>query len=1330
MTKSPDKPPRKKLALHWRIARHTVASLLLLVLLVVIAALLIFRNLDTSWIKTRLRNIVAAEAGLELDYETAQVDVFSGIILKNFAVAQPPELRAVAPELMHAGMITLGWSLFGKGPMLRHFVANDVTFTILVDDDGRTSLDTLGGKKEAKKEATTPGKQLVSVLRAIPDFDRLQFSPLTVEVLQSHEGKIRRRTELTGLDLRMVSTGLDVARAVEISLGDKQHPLAVELRRDDGSIAKPLPPPPPHKKGEKRPKLHATLPPEAEGTLFVDARLTAADAHLAAELVVKQQTLDAEWPKKGVFLAVDAQAKADGDALNVALERFEALVEAVVAKGALVVAPERARIDAASGTVDLTRLAKLVPAARLPLTLREGHTKYDVAGLDLDPAPRLDPGGHLDVDMHASGLRAGGEACLPSASQPPAPGCAALGRTTLDLDGVRFSLKGRPLPTGGVQLDAALPAAAMTLAVEHGARVQLTHADTTVVATLPSGAAGHIDVRTRFDSLSTGGRLRGANAQLSATGGVIDTRLSELLLDKKVPAQSSGALATSLTLGSLTTLARGVTSRSDNLSIAVRARVAKGEPTGVELDSKIGSFTAKNAGGVLVPPGPAQLAARVEKIVLDRAVPLFSQAHVKLDAAIGGITLGTTLDKLRDAVTYDFSVAAERAALLTAFAPPAFGLSPKMGFALHSKGRVDDLLAPRVKQSGSLRLERATVTIGGETLAADAFDLAGDSDGNARRLTLALTLRPTHLQLDDEKLGDGTLTLAGKWDAARPAFELTVDGAGKALPAGHLAASLSWDKSARAIVYAIDGNLANLAALTPLLPASLTDEHWLDLSDLAAKITSHGRLSGVVLGFDRDDRPILSKNILATLRGDDDLRLEVAHFHYVDARGVELTLPSLTLATKVKSDGRRHHGEAELRVGSATLTTQKRQTSNKIALTALVDNLTVDLDGDPRSGPIDVVHHLTLGKLVQDAFAGYPTGNLTQETHARRTADGSLQLDRFELTNGDGGTKLSAHGGLTLGRAIVRKDTIGVAEPIGFSSLGLDVTITQALAKLASPGKFIGSGSATVTAELMSGDLRRFHATVATRFDKASFALPAHQFSVENIDGTLPVVEDFVLEKGKPPRLFHAGAGNAYPQLRFSDQHPFLSGSGALSIAKITVGDIDLTDVAGNLRVMRDQLAIDQLDAGMRGGRIAGQMLIDWRGADSTAQLRLRMTGIEARHKGARERFDGNLALNVSLRERDVDGRIEILRIGRQHLYDLLDEVDAHHKDAAINRVRSALELGYPDHVQVVFDRGFASMQVTFGGLARLLKVHEVHGIPVGPLVERYLGPLLSLESP
>ena len=437
-----------------------------------------------------------------------------------------------------------------------------------------------------------------------------------------------------------------------------------------------------------------------------------------------------------------------------------------------------------------------------------------------------------------------------------------------------------------------------------------------------------------------------------------------------------------------------MTSRAADLKLSVGGRVTDGEPSGVEVDSSIGHFTVENGHEVLVPPGPAQLSAHLTHLAIDHEVPLFSLAELKLQAAIAQITLAATLNKLHDAVAFDVAVDAQRAALLTAFAPPALGLPPRMAFTLKSRGRLDDLLAPRIKQSGSAarrarggdgqgadaggRHARRGAGVGRQSEAAEVGADAPAAQARARRR--GARRRHAHPR--------------GQVGTRRPSFELTVDGTGPALPDGHLAASFAWEAKERAVRYAIDGQLGNLEALSPLLPASLTDAHWIDLSDLKAKLSSKGLVSGVVTGFDRHGAPTFSPNPLATLRGDDQLRLELQSFHYVDAAGVELSLPSLVLTTQVRSDGTRHHGEAQLDIPDAALAARK----NKLSVHALVDKVAIDLEGDPRNGPIDVTHQLSVGRMRQDAITFYPIGFITQETHARRTRDGTLQLDRWRAS--------------------------------------------------------------------------------------------------------------------------------------------------------------------------------------------------------------------------------------------------------------------------------------------------------------------------------------------
>jgi translocation and assembly module TamB len=41
--------------------------------------------------------------------------------------------------------------------------------------------------------------------------------------------------------------------------------------------------------------------------------------------------------------------------------------------------------------------------------------------------------------------------------------------------------------------------------------------------------------------------------------------------------------------------------------------------------------------------------------------------------------------------------------------------------------------------------------------------------------------------------------------------------------------------------------------------------------------------------------------------------------------------------------------------------------------------------------------------------------------------------------------------------------------------------------------------------------------------------------------------------------------------------------------------------------------------------------------------------------------------------------------------------------------------------VKITFDRGFANVHITFAGLASLVKVDDLRGIPMEPLIDKYL---------
>jgi hypothetical protein len=154
----------------------------------------------------------------------------------------------------------------------------------------------------------------------------------------------------------------------------------------------------------------------------------------------------------------------------------------------------------------------------------------------------------------------------------------------------------------------------------------------------------------------------------------------------------------------------------------------------------------------------------------------------------------------------------------------------------------------------------------------------------------------------------------------------------------------------------------------------------------------------------------------------------------------------------------------------------------------------------------------------------------------------------------------------------------------------------------------------------------------------------------------------------------------------------------------------------GNLEVEQNVIALRQFEMGVRGGWLVGECALQWDGGGSTLDAHVRASGIQSSQG---EPFDGNIQVVVEANDRMIEGRAEILRMGRRHLLDMLDTADPLRVDASINGVRSALDWGYPKRIRVDFDNGFANVHLELGGLAQFLSLGDLHGIPTGPFVDR-----------
>jgi hypothetical protein len=1260
--------------------------------LVVGAAAFLLHSLDRPWLKRRLQAVVRDAAGIELDYAATRVRLFAGLHVDGLVLRAPEPFAAATPELARVGSLEVDWSAralvgMAAGPRLRAVRLRDVTVAIARAADGRTSLSALGGgtpTSAAPPTPPTPPSRVLATLFAgapLVGHAAIERAAATV-VLLDERGAVRERLTLDGVSLEA-----DAARAgggwrAAARFASKEAPLALLLRRErSGAPA-----------GEAALRLWGTV---AAGESDAEARL---------ELAVERQTL-APSLTIARALGLDARARADAGRklLSITIGRAQladdaALVDAELELGDAPDAPPR--VLRAQGDIDLVRLLALLPDGLVPARARRAHAKATIEGLALALPPRLEPTGVARVDAELAGAR------------------ASFGAVELSLPSGRVQASARPAADGVTAIDARLPLGDVTVGLDRGRRLSATALTVGIDGRVDRAGAATGDVTLRADGLDAAG-LTGRDP-LALRALRLSLALAGLHLGRDPASKALRARGRVSLSGDVGAVELGRLLRAEGATLGLSTRLTGAlPPEGLEAELPIARLRVATRDGRPLVDERARVALTVGQAHLDADRPLRSRAVAHATVELGALRAVVDATKRPDAVDYDLTATSadlRPARLVAPSLTPAGWQIPweRIGLGARSKGTLAGLggggATLAITHTTELRLDRPS--IGGAPLSPSARALAVTltSRGTLRAHEGEADLRVTELASAGARRGDGHLALRFRLDPAAaapaPLARVALTSEGEAGPTGTLTATLAFDRSRRALAVDVDGELGRLTLFAPLLAAK-KGARGVDLSRLTAGVRTKLTVTGVVDDISPGGAVRLAPSPLATVGVDGTVALSATNVRWAEGDR-EITSPRLAWRAELRTDGARRtlHGALELDGLRAAFG------ERLLEVDGVRDTTDVAVTGDLRAGELSVAQTLALASLRQDLAPAYAVGDLSLELRARRGSDAVIRVDTLRIDNRAAGSALLLSGGLDLGDE--RR------------SLSLRGTITQDLSRLwAARQTFTGRGTVTAALRVDSANLTLFHALASLTAQSARVELPRERMIFDGLDGEIPLTADVVVDR-KGLRLLRQGAPNAYAELRFADQHPLLTRRSYISARRVETPFFVAAPVAGNLRVEHNIVSLSQLEMGLRGGRVTGRCLIDRRDDDTTLQLHVRASQVRS-SRG--EPFDGNAAVVFSTRERSLDGRAEILRIGRRHLLDLLDLHDPHHGDASVNRVRKALAIGYPDHVRLTFRHGFASARVTLGGLGALVRIDELRGIPLGPIIDRALAPLDEKEE-
>ena len=1249
---------------------RALACLVGLLAVTVVAVALFGRSLDQPWVKRRLQGLARTLAGVEIDYRSARLDLLSGIDIVGLAVHSPAEFRPFAPELLQIERADARWSpssIVGRGPLIRRVTASRITLTAVVDECGRTSFDALtGSSKKSAPEPTLPlSHRASSFLGVAPPVERLDVDHIALVVIRTSHGKVSERLDLQNLSVALVATSAAPRESgvrVVARLGSPNNPLELGLTRTREGAPS----------GAARAKLWLTV----DATSSV---LTAAiDVRMLGQTFASSVSAD-HWLHSEVTMRFDPNA----GRTSVTLDHTEAADGAATADGAMEISDGgQPTVRRAHGDIDLARLLAWLPGGLVPVTAARARVRYRIDSLIAGPVVRLSAGGAATVDVDAANVTWSGPA------------------GTLRIGGVEVRLRARPSESGGVGVIGSMKLAGTELASE---KERLVADDVAVDVDGQQGSdrtiAGRVGIR--FARVA-----RDGIQSVVARAGQLDLRAEGLQADMNDPLTARGGVTLSTELGSLDVRSVGARAMFDGLALRSHTALGGHAPYSVELEGHMSRVRVIGRDGKLLGDAPVRLEGRAHEIRPDFLRPSASRGVLSVAVVVGDTQASLDATKGSDAVDFALRAGARSLKAVRPLLSPALNDEvpwDRMALVVRSSGRIERIASgrPTIRETTQVDIEHPAF----ENVAARSVSLTLQSQGTAVRQRLDVDLRTQGLAIDGGSQKDDRLALKATVDGDAPsvAFQLATDGHA----ATNLSGSLSFDPARRAVAYVLEGHLADLAEFAPLA-AKVHEFDGFDLSELEIELSARGALLGVVSGVSRDGTVKLEPNLARSAAVDGKAQLKVTHFRW--AKGdTAIVTPALSWQGDMRTDGPRRTVESRLDVGTLHLDLGSRD----VDVNGVHDEASAVVTGNLADPELELRQRLSIRAVEQALFPEYPLGDvavaLSVEHNPEDGPEGLLHISDMKIVNGVGGTTLAVAGNVDLGS--VRR------------TLSVTTSLTQDLARLSTvPGRFKGRGSVAVEANVTSPDLKRYRVLAALKGKDVTVALPRAGIYVETANGDVPITVGLQVGNNGVT-LQGLEARSPYSMLRFSDQHPLLNRSGFLSIAHLRTPFVSIAPLVGNLAIEQNVIALRQFEMGVHNGIVTGQCGIDWNGPKSTVDLHVRAAGVQSSHG---EPFDGNIAVAISAADRTIDGRAEILRIGKHHLLDLLDLEDPLHVDHAMNRIRAALIFGYPESLRLVFDHGFASAHLELGGLASLVSIGELRGIPMGPIVDKVISSMLA----
>lgn len=496
------------------------------------------------------------------------------------------------------------------------------------------------------------------------------------------------------------------------------------------------------------------------------------------------------------------------------------------------------------------------------------------------------------------------------------------------------------------------------------------------------------------------------------------------------------------------------------------------------------------------------------------------------------------------------------------------------------------------------------------------------------------------------------------------------------------------------------------------------------------------------------------------------LRIAASALRYRERGGIRVRVPKVLVSSTVRGDDRSLAGDAELEITTIDVV----DGLHRVTATDTRQALRFESQGSPENRRTTLHTEGSIGLVEQDFVPAYPMEAITLVGDVA-TDRRSFRIERLVLANERGGTRLELSQeveriGLDREEALARQAAeqarraatpltpeeqareerraqrraeraareaaegrrppppVETAAPVRVTMRG---RLQQDLARLdGAPSALAASGRIDLPFTIESGDGSLFRMHAQAELEDVDLSLPGLDIALRGARARVPIEEAFLLsrdgfrvvvntERSPFARVRHLDAITA-------DDEAFVE------LDAIRVGEVEVGPLTGSLRLDRNVFALDDVRLRHREALITGQVLLDYVPGRESVTFRGNITGLRTRT--SRSPLDANAAVVFTPSRLELDGRIQIVRVATAHLRGLLDLLDPYREDPSLNSLRGVLRFAHPNQVTLDLAQGLMSLEVELGGIiGRFLDVSAIRGIPLGPLMNRHVAPLLGRDE-